>query len=85
MSGPLGVSHLLVFSQTATSTEASLSNVNLRLSRMPRGPTLSFKVLRYALMKDVLAASKHAHSPGREYATEPLVRAVIAAVLESLT
>lgn len=42
---PLGITHFIFF----TSTEAS---TNLKIARIPRGPTLSFKVrsLRYRLV-----------------------------------
>ncbi|GAA94024.1 uncharacterized protein L969DRAFT_92956 [Mixia osmundae IAM 14324] len=80
MSGPLGVSHLIVLSQKLddldmpeTALAGSIANVNLRLSRLPRGPTLSFKVLRYALIRDVLNMSRRPRSPGAEYATEPML------------
>lgn len=79
IAGPLGVSHLLTFSQSAATgnveEEDLVSNVNMRVARLPRGPTLSFKVLRYALGRDILNATKRPHSPGREYATEAMVRA----------
>lgn len=47
----LGVTHILSFSQN----EALL---NLRIARTPAGPTLSFRVSRYALSKHVRAAQK---------------------------
>jgi hypothetical protein len=72
MSGPLGVSHMLVFSQSDKDGEDS--NVNLRIAKLQRGPTLSFRVLRYSLARDVLNATKRPHSPGKEFATEPMVR-----------
>ena len=75
MAGPLGVTHLLVISQSQqqSTVEQESSNVNLRLARLPRGPTLGFKILRYALARDVLAATKRPRSPGREFAAEALV------------
>ena len=80
MSGPLGVTHLLVLAQSAANTNAAedekdeaASNVNLRITRLPRGPTLGFKVLRYALVRDILAATKRPRSPGKEFSTEPMV------------
>ncbi|KAL8286638.1 hypothetical protein RQP46_004166 [Phenoliferia psychrophenolica] len=95
MSGPLGVTHLLVFSQpvqpgvislpeASTSGSTSKSNeaeaedperttVNLRLIRLPRGPTLSFKVLRYSLASDVLRMARRPRSIGREFAEGPLL------------
>ncbi|KAI5478877.1 hypothetical protein MNV49_004511 [Pseudohyphozyma bogoriensis] len=93
MSGPLGVTHLLVFSQpsasslpvassseTAQEKEArekklaeTVTTVNLRLIRLPRGPTLSFKVLRYSLAQDVLRIARRPRSIGREFAEGPLL------------
>ncbi|GAA6003887.1 Brix domain-containing protein [Rhodotorula paludigena] len=105
MSGPLGVTHLMVFSQPSTSSipvpstssnpdggddpdardgetaaeraERSLlegtTTVNLRLIRLPRGPTLSFKVLRYSLAADVLRMARRPRAVGREFAEAPLL------------
>lgn len=107
MSGPLGVTHLLVFSQPPASSaliplaqaaepvettaagkknakaqaeeraEKSLSEgtttLNLRLIRLPRGPTLGFKVLRYSLASDILRMARRPRSIGREFAEGPLV------------
>lgn len=97
MSGPLGVTHLAVFSQPANQNavpetaamarkpnetaeekaERSLvegtTTVNLRLIRLPRGPTLSFKVLRYSLASDVLRMARRPRAVGREFAEAPLV------------
>jgi ribosome biogenesis protein SSF1/2 len=41
----LGVTHMLAF----TLTDAA--NVHLRMARLPQGPTLTFRVQRYSLMK----------------------------------
>lgn len=80
MSGPLHVTHLMVFNQSDANTNAAeddkddpTSNVNLRVTRLPRGPTLGFKVLRYALVRDILNATKRPRSPGKEFNTEPIV------------
>ncbi|BGP58708.1 rRNA-binding ribosome biosynthesis protein [Rhodotorula sphaerocarpa] len=97
MSGPLGVTHLAVFSQPANQNavpetaamarkpnetaeekaERSLvegtTTVNLRLIRLPRGPTLSFKVLRYSLASDVLRMARRPRAVGREFAEAPLL------------
>ncbi|KAM0787291.1 hypothetical protein ACM66B_006524 [Microbotryomycetes sp. NB124-2] len=95
MSGPLGVTHLLVLSQPAASdaplddhnsragekpedrADRSLiegtTTLNLRLIRLPRGPTLSFKVLRYSLAADVLRMARRPRSIGREFAEGPLL------------
>ncbi|CAD5206946.1 unnamed protein product [Bursaphelenchus okinawaensis] len=49
--GPLHVSHLVVL------TRSDLS-VNLRIIRVPRGPTIHFKVDNYTLAHGILSASK---------------------------
>ena len=67
MAGPLGVSHLLLFSRSTT------GNTNLRLALTPRGPTLHFRIEKYSLCKDVVKAMKHAKSGGKEYLSEPLL------------
>lgn len=67
MAGPLGVSHLLLFSRSNT------GNINLRLALTPRGPTLHFRVERYSLAKDVQKAQKRPKSSRQEYLTPPLL------------
>ncbi len=67
MSGPLGVSHLLLFSRSES------GNTNLRLAITPRGPTLHFNVEKYSLCKDVRKALKRPKGGGKEYLTAPLV------------
>ncbi|OCK80036.1 Brix-domain-containing protein [Lepidopterella palustris CBS 459.81] len=67
MAGPLGVSHLLLFSRSSS------GNTNLRLARTPRGPTLHFRVEKYSLCKDVVKGIKHAKSGGYEFQTAPLL------------
>ena len=47
MSGPLGVTHLFLFSRSKN------GNVHLRICLAPRGPTLTFRVEGYSLSKDV--------------------------------
>lgn len=67
MTGPLGVSHLLLFSRSTT------GNTNLRLALTPRGPTLHFRVEKYSLSKDVKKAQNHAQGGGKEFLTAPLL------------
>ncbi|KAI9821385.1 MAG: hypothetical protein M1832_003392 [Thelocarpon impressellum] len=67
MAGPLGVSHLLLFSRSAS------GNTNLRLALTPRGPTLHFKVEEYSLCKDVKKAMRHPKGEGKAYLTAPLL------------
>ena len=67
MAGPLGVSHLLLFSRSAK------GNTNLRLAVAPRGPTMHFRVEKYSLSKDVMKTQRHPHGGGKEYLTPPLL------------
>jgi ribosome biogenesis protein SSF1/2 len=68
MAPALKVTHLLAF----TLTEIAPS---MRIVRLSNGPTLSFRVERYSLIKDIKAASRHAKNMGTvEYISPPLVR-----------
>ena len=67
MAGPLGVTHLLLFSRSSS------GNTSLRISLPPRGPTFHFKVETYSLCKDVKKALKHPKGGGKEYLAAPLV------------
>lgn len=71
MCGPLGVSHLLLFSRSDS------GNTNLRVCTTPQGPTLHFRVEKYSLAKDVRRAQKHPLGGGKEYITPPLVCAAL--------
>ncbi|KAH6918756.1 rRNA binding protein [Coprinopsis sp. MPI-PUGE-AT-0042] len=65
--GPaLQVTHLLAFRLTPLAP-------SLRIVRLSDGPTLSFRVERYSLMKDVLNTARRAKSIGMEYLTPPLL------------
>ena len=70
MAGPLGVSHMLVLNQTETGT-------NLRMAKTPRGPTFTFRVEDYMLMRDVMAGHKASGvrmpQSGQEYLASPLL------------
>lgn len=71
MTGPLGVSDLFVFKQSE-----STGNVSLRIGKMPKGPSLQFKVNTYSLMKDVKRILKHPKSVGKDsaaFAEPPLL------------
>ncbi len=67
VAGPLGVTHMMVVSQSDRHT-------NLRVARLPKGPTLTFRVHEYALIRDVLASQMKPRSPGQEFQQAPLVR-----------
>lgn len=70
MAGPLGVTHLMLFSRSEQ------GNTNMRLAITPRGPTLHFQVEKYSLCKDVRKALKHPKGGGKEYVTAPLVSSI---------
>ncbi|KAF2202353.1 Brix-domain-containing protein [Delitschia confertaspora ATCC 74209] len=68
MCGPLGVSHLLLFSRSES------GNTNMRLARTPQGPTLQFRVEQYSLCKDILKALRTPRSTGpNDYNVAPLL------------
>ena len=76
MAPALGVTHLLAFTLTDIAP-------SLRLVRLTDGPTLSFRVERYSLIKDVMGASRHAKTIGAvEYMSPPLVRLCISTILQ---
>lgn len=60
MAGPLGVTHLMLFSRSES------GNTNLRLARTPRGPTLHFRVQNYSLCKDILKSMRHPRAGAKE-------------------
>ncbi|KAI3406904.2 SSF1 [Candida oxycetoniae] len=62
MCGPLSVSDLFIFNQS------SAGNITLRMGKLPRGPTLQFKINTYSLCKDVARILKHPKSVGRDSA-----------------
>ncbi|KAL7283275.1 hypothetical protein ACG7TL_002704 [Trametes sanguinea] len=67
MAPALGVSHLLAFTLTDVAP-------SMRIVRLSAGPTLSFRVERYSLMKDIINSSKHARSISTvEYLSPPLL------------
>ncbi|PHH69406.1 hypothetical protein CDD80_6775 [Ophiocordyceps camponoti-rufipedis] len=67
MCGPLGVTHLLLFSRSES------GNTNLRIASAPRGPTMHFRVESYSLCRDVQRVQKHALGGGSEFLTPPLL------------
>ncbi|KAI0047965.1 Brix-domain-containing protein [Auriscalpium vulgare] len=67
MAPALQVTHLLAFTLTDVAP-------SLRIVRLSNGPTLSFRIERYSLVKDVMHASRKAKSLGRvEYLSPPLL------------
>ena len=68
MTGPLGVSHLFLFSRSKT------GNVHLRIALTPRGPTMTFRVDKYVLAKDVLKVQRRPKAGDkRDHASPPLL------------
>ena len=62
----LHVTHLLAFTLTSIAP-------SLRIIRLSAGPTLSFRIEKYCLIKDILSSRKRARSVGLEYLSPPLV------------
>ena len=60
VAGPYGISHFMIFSKTETSPY-------LKICRLPRGPTLTFKVNEYSLMKDIVNVLKRPKSLGQQF------------------
>lgn len=66
IAGPLGVTHFMIFSKTPTC-------VNLRLARLPKGPMLNFKVVKYSLVKDVVSSLKKHRMHDQQFTHHPLL------------
>ncbi len=62
----LGVTHLLMFSQTESAT-------NLRMARLLQGPTCYFRITSFSLMTDVLSIQKKARVCEADYLVAPLL------------
>jgi len=66
VAGPLNVTHLVTFSKSDVST-------HMRLIRLPRGPTMTFKVHSYSLSRDVVSMLKRNHSTQSQFLCHPLL------------
>ncbi|KAM6037561.1 uncharacterized protein LJ206_000403 [Theristicus caerulescens] len=66
VAGPLGVTHFLVFSKSS-------SSINFKLFRLPGGPTLTFKVTQYSLIKDVVSSLKRHRMHEQQFTHHPLL------------
>ncbi|KAF8317447.1 Brix-domain-containing protein [Clavulina sp. PMI_390] len=66
MAPALGVTHILAFTLTDIAP-------SLRVIRLSAGPTLSFRIERYSLAKDLMSNVKRAKSVGMEYLSPPLL------------
>ncbi|KAL3279517.1 hypothetical protein HHI36_017026 [Cryptolaemus montrouzieri] len=66
IAGPLHVSHISVFSKTEL-------GLYLKIARLPRGPTLTFKVQNYSLARDVISSLKKQMVVDEAFKHSPLV------------
>ncbi|KAM5238058.1 LOW QUALITY PROTEIN: uncharacterized protein ACOB6Z_012655 [Ctenodactylus gundi] len=66
VAGPLGVTHFLILSRTETS-------VYLKLMRLPGGPTLTFRVNKYTLVRDVISSLRRHRMHEQQFAHPPLL------------
>ncbi|XP_024864635.1 suppressor of SWI4 1 homolog isoform X2 [Kryptolebias marmoratus] len=66
VAGPLGVTHFIIFGKTPNS-------VNMRVARLPKGPMLYFKVLKYSLIKDVISTLKKHRMHEQQFIHHPLL------------
>ncbi|KAI5287944.1 hypothetical protein KEM54_005597 [Ascosphaera aggregata] len=67
MAGPLGITHLLLFSKSSN------GNTNFRIALAPRGPTLTFKVENYSLCRDIANAQRRPQGMGKMHLNSPLL------------
>ncbi|KAL0992904.1 hypothetical protein UPYG_G00100770 [Umbra pygmaea] len=66
VAGPLGVTHFMIFTKTG-------SSINMRLARLPKGPTLHFRVSKYSLVKDVVSSLKRHRMHSQQFTHHPLL------------
>lgn len=66
LSGLFHVSHMCVFNK-------SLNQLSFKVARLPKGPTLSFKIHQFTLARDVLASMKKQYYNDTSFKYSPLV------------
>ncbi|XP_057651095.1 protein Peter pan [Diorhabda carinulata] len=66
IAGPLHVSHLSIFSKTEL-------GMYLKIMRLPRGPTLTFKIHNYSLARDVISSLKKQRVVDAAFKHSPLI------------
>uniref|UniRef100_A0A2K6GRF6 Peter pan homolog n=1 Tax=Propithecus coquereli TaxID=379532 RepID=A0A2K6GRF6_PROCO len=66
VAGPLGVTHFLILSKTET-------NVYFKLMRLPGGPTLTFQVNKYTLVRDVVSSLRRHRMHEQQFVHPPLL------------
>nr|XP_010952595.2 uncharacterized protein LOC105068431 isoform X2 [Camelus bactrianus] len=66
VAGPLGVTHFLILSKTET-------NIYFKLMRLPGGPTLTFRIDKYTLVRDVVSSLRRHRMHEQQFAHPPLL------------
>uniref|UniRef100_L7MAH0 Putative rna-binding protein n=1 Tax=Rhipicephalus pulchellus TaxID=72859 RepID=L7MAH0_RHIPC len=66
VAGLLHVTHLVVFTKTERA-------IYMRLARLPRGPTLTFRVENYALARDIISSLKKPVTYTHQFSSHPLL------------
>lgn len=66
VAGLLHVTHLVVFTKTRKA-------IYMRLARLPRGPTLTFRVENYALARDIISSLKKPITYTHQFSSHPLL------------
>ncbi|XP_051011924.1 suppressor of SWI4 1 homolog [Acomys russatus] len=66
VAGPLGVTHFLILSKTDNS-------VYLKLMRLPGGPTLTFQINKYTLVRDVVSSLRRHRMHEQQFNHPPLL------------
>uniref|UniRef100_G3MNQ9 Brix domain-containing protein n=1 Tax=Amblyomma maculatum TaxID=34609 RepID=G3MNQ9_AMBMU len=66
VAGLLHVTHLVVFTKTQKA-------IYMRLARLPRGPTLTFRVENYALARDIISSLKKPVTYTHQFSSHPLL------------
>ncbi|KAF7277821.1 hypothetical protein GWI33_009237 [Rhynchophorus ferrugineus] len=66
VAGPLHVTHLTIFSRTEL-------GMYLKIMRLPRGPTLTFKIQNFSLARDVISSLKKQVVVDTAFKTSPLI------------
>ncbi|XP_036048676.1 suppressor of SWI4 1 homolog isoform X2 [Onychomys torridus] len=66
VAGPLGVTHFLILSKTD-------SSIYLKLMRLPGGPTLTFQINKYTLVRDVVSSLRRHRMHEQQFNHPPLL------------
>ena len=66
VAGPYGISHFITFSKTDVAPY-------MKICRLSRGPTLTFRIEEYSLMRDITAILKKPKTIGQQFKYPPLV------------